>query len=198
VRLPPDLRARPARAADGAAVGEVMRACDSTYVEWAPAGWSPPPLAPDWCVRLEDPDRWARVAVDGRGAVIGFVSFRRARSLDRPGGPAGAPLPGVAHVGALFVHPSRWREGVASGLLAGAEAAMLDRGYVRAQLWTPSGAPAERFYRARGWALDGRAGFHEWLGLAVVGYAKTLAADPPCRRARDDALEAARPERRTP
>jgi GNAT superfamily N-acetyltransferase len=208
VTLPPDLRERPARAADARAVGELMRACDETYAAWAPAGWSAPPLLPDWRVRLEDAGRWSRVAVDAAGAVVAFVSFRQARSLDPPGGPAGQPVPGVAHVGALFVHPSRWREGIASALLARAEAAMLAGGYGRALLWTPSGAPAERFYRAHGWEADGRSGFHDWLGLPVVGYAKTLAADPPRRRAalaaravpasRGDARQAARAQRRGP
>jgi GNAT superfamily N-acetyltransferase len=179
VRLPSDLFERPARAADGSAIGELMRACDETYVSFTPAGWSPPPVVPDWHVRMEDAGRWSRVAVDAAGAVVGFVSFRQARSLDPPGGPAGEPVPGVAHVGALFVHPSRWREGIASALLARAEAAMLEGGYGRAQLWTPRGAPAERFYRARGWDPDGRSSFHDWLGLPVVGYAKVLAASGP-------------------
>ena len=48
------------------------------------------------------------------------------------------------------MHPSRWREGIAGAMLDAAEAAMAERGYVREQLWTPEGAPAERFYAARG------------------------------------------------
>ena len=32
-----------------------------------------------------------------------------------------------------------------------AEAEMRARGYVREQLWTPKGAPAEQFYLAQGW-----------------------------------------------
>jgi len=35
---------------------------------------------------------------------------------------------------------------------------MVARGYVREMLWTPEGAPAEHFYRVRGWARDGRGG----------------------------------------
>ena len=80
----------------------------------------------------------------------------------------------MAHLGILFVHPSRWREGIAATLLASAEAAMVERGCVREQLWTPEGAPAERFYAARGWKRDGRRAWHPWVGLEVVGYARDL------------------------
>jgi len=55
-----------------------------------------------------------------------------------------------------------------------AEAAMLERGCAREQLWTPEGAPAERFYAARGWERDGRRAWHPWVGLTVVGYARDL------------------------
>jgi GNAT superfamily N-acetyltransferase len=174
VTLPGDLRARPARASDGAAIGELMRACDETYVAWAPRGWTPPPVADPRTMRVQSLAQWARVAVDGEGHAIGLVTFRAARSSDEPGGPAGQLVPGVAHVGALYVHPARWREGIARALLACAEAAMAVDGYRLAQLWTPVGAPAERFYRACGWAADGRRGLNPWLGLEVLGYAKSL------------------------
>jgi GNAT superfamily N-acetyltransferase len=107
---------------------------------------------------------------------VALVSFRPARSVDPPGGAGeGEPLPAVAHLSALLVHPSRWREGIGAALLARAETAMAGSGYRDARLWTPDGAPAERFYRARGWSSDGRRGFNDWLGMAMVGYAKTLA-----------------------
>jgi hypothetical protein len=59
-------------------------------------------------------------------------------------------------------------------MLARAEAAMRARQYTAARLWTPAGAPAERFYAAQGWARDGRAAWDGWLGLAMVGYATRL------------------------
>ena len=51
----------------------------------------------------------------------------------------------------------------------------LARGYEREQLWTPEGAPAEAFYRSRGWERDGRSEWHPWAGLQMVGYARALA-----------------------
>ena len=80
----------------------------------------------------------------------------------------------MAHVGLVFVHPSRWRQGIAGALLSLAEAEMVARGYVREQLWTPVGAPAEQFYAARGWERDGRREWHPWVGLEMVGYAQEL------------------------
>ena len=55
-----------------------------------------------------------------------------------------------------------------------AEAEMVARGYTSAVLWTPDGAPAEQFYRSRGWARDGRSEWHPWVGLQMVGYARDL------------------------
>ena len=51
---------------------------------------------------------------------------------------------------------------------------VLASGYTAAQLWTPEGAPAERFYVARGWRRDGRSAWDGWLGLQMVGYATRL------------------------
>ena len=82
--------------------------------------------------------------------------------------------PRLAHLGLLFVHPSRWRQGIAGSMLDRAEAEMVARGCVREQLWTPLDAPAERFYAARGWARDGRRKWHPWVGMEMVGYARDL------------------------
>jgi GNAT superfamily N-acetyltransferase len=174
VTLPGDLRVRAAQANDGGAIVSLMRACDETYVSWAPPGWTPPAPPPEWPSRVSDASYRADVAVDGADRLVALVGWRPAGSGDGPGGGGGEPLPGIAHLGVLLVHPSRWREGVGAALLAQAEAAMAAGGYRHARLWTPAGAPAERFYRACGWGVDGRSGFNPWLSLEVVGYAKAL------------------------
>jgi GNAT superfamily N-acetyltransferase len=165
VSLPADLHKRPLVSGDMRALTELARVCDETYLEWTPPGWMVPVSPPGWADRyLASPDAWARVAVDGSGQFVATVAFRRADVQDR-----------AAHVGLVFVHPSRWREGIAGTILGLAEAEMVEHGYVREQLWTPDGAPAETFYRARGWARDGRREWHPWVGLEMVGYAKDLA-----------------------
>jgi hypothetical protein len=82
-----------------------MRACDETYLEWAPAGWRAPELAPARTVRLNAPGRWSHVLLDRGGGLVALVSFRPGFEAESPGAPAGDPLPGVAHLGTLLVHP---------------------------------------------------------------------------------------------
>jgi GNAT superfamily N-acetyltransferase len=159
---------------DAPALVALVRACDETYREWAPAGWAPPIVSPGWAESFLDPDRWTQVRVDDSGMLFGAVAFRQAHEQPVPGPAEGPQLPGVAHLSILFVHPSRWREGIAGAMLDDAEREMVARGFSREVLWTPEGAPAERFYVSRGWERDGRGAWHPWVGLRVVGYARDL------------------------
>jgi GNAT superfamily N-acetyltransferase len=168
------LGTRPPTPADGAALRDLLAACHATYQSWAPAGWPVPRASGDWGARVRDPERWSLCAFARDGALAAYVSFRPARRGETPGSVGGPVLAGVAHLAALYVHPSRWRQGIATAMLARAEAAMREQGYGAAQLWTPEGAPAERFYVARGWRRDGRSAWDGWLGLQMVGYATRL------------------------
>jgi GNAT superfamily N-acetyltransferase len=163
VSLPADLHERPLVAGDMPALTDLARVCDETYLEWTPRGWMVPVAPTRWADRYLAPDAWARVVPDSAGELVATVAFRRA-DVNEP----------VAHVGLVFVHPSRWRQGIAGSMLSLAEEEMLARGYVREQLWTPEGAPAEQFYAARGWERDGRREWHPWVGLEMVGYSKEL------------------------
>jgi GNAT superfamily N-acetyltransferase len=173
VTLPADLALRPAALADVPAIAALIRACDESYLEWAPAGWEPPPPGREldrWHGRLTDGSWWTRVAAEPDGRLVGLVGFRQAvTDTDLP-----EPIPGRAHVAAVFTHPDRWREGIASGLLALAERAMQEQGYREVQLWTPEPAPARRFYEATGWAHDGSTRWVEDLRLPLVAYVKPL------------------------
>ena len=161
--LPPDLRARPLGPSDMTALTELARACDETYLDWAPQGWTVPLPPPNWAEQHFQPQSWTHGAFDGPGRLLGTVAFRPADEDTT-----------IAHLGLVFVHPSRWREGIAGALLTSAEAEMAARGYLREQLWTPEGAPAERFYASRGWTRDGRTDWHPWVGLSMVGYSRDL------------------------
>jgi GNAT superfamily N-acetyltransferase len=163
---------RPFRAGDAEPLAELVRACDATYREWLPAGWTAPEVGTDWTARFGDPERWSLV-VEERGSIVGFCSFRPAYEEAIPGR-YGPPRPGVAHVGALFVAPTHWRRGIATRMLELACDEMRARGYRRAVLWTPEGAPAERLYTALGWKRDGRRAWSDWVGVVVVGYETPL------------------------
>ena len=119
-----------------------------------------PVAPPRWADRYMRPDAWSLLGWDD-DELIASVAFRP-HSYD------------VAHIGQVIVHPSRWRQGIASRLLALAEAEMRARGFLREQLWTPHGAPAEKLYATLGWTLDGRREWHPWAGLWMVGYSKAL------------------------
>ena len=157
---------RPPEAGDIDAMMTLVAACDQTWREWTPDGWEPPaPESARWVTQLGASDRWTRVAIEPDGRVVGLVSWGPART-----GPEWRVVPGTAHLGALFVHPDRWRRGIASRLLGAAVVAMRAEGYARARLNTPEGAPAERFYAAHGWQRGSEAQWHAVVRLPSVEY----------------------------
>lgn len=171
-----DIRLRPVTVADVPALGELGRRCDESHRAWVGRDLPVPPPAEqetEWHARLVRAGTWAVAAVTPDDAIAGACAFAAARE----GHHEGAFVPGTAHVSAVFVDPAHWRKGIARRLLDAAEAAMLERGYERARLWTLEGSPAERLYTALGWEPTGERGPYPALGLTVVRYVKALA--PP-------------------
>ncbi|MET0600457.1 MAG: GNAT family N-acetyltransferase [Baekduia sp.] len=153
-------------------VGLVLR-CDETVPEWLGRTVPIPPEAGEeleWELRFARSGAWIQVAEEDDGTIAGVVAFANGQVSreDR------TIVPGLAHVSAVFVEPSRWRRGVARRLLDGADAAMRAAGHERAQLWTLEGSPAEQLYAGLGWARDGRRDVYPPMGLAIVAYVKTL------------------------
>ena len=172
MELPADLTVRALHPDDLPAVVALIARCDATYRESAPAGWEPPDSEvrkPESRERLQDSQRWSRGAFDAEGRLVATAAWEQFKA------PEGEENPqGVAHVSAVFVDPSRWRQGIASVLLSQAEEAMRKRGYHLARLWTPEIAQARRFYESHGWRHDGRRKWHDRLELHIVGYEKPL------------------------
>jgi GNAT superfamily N-acetyltransferase len=168
-----DVRLRDGTRSDIPALSELLRICDLTQRDWAGPDVPVPSLMEEeleWELRFARAGAWVRVAEEAGGRLVGVVSYARATvsRQDR------TPVDGLAHVNAVFVHPDRWRRGLARELLDAAEAAMRAQGYGRAQLWTLEGSPAERFYVARGWAPDGRRDHYAPMALDTVAYVKAL------------------------
>ena len=182
--LPPDLTLRAPDGGDVEAIAALVAACDESYRDWAPAGWTPPGPGLEldrWRGRITDGSWWTRVAVEPGGRVVGLVCFtqavaQRPSPADPPAEAAATlePIPHRGHVSAVFTHPDRWREGIASGMLEHAETAMRAEGFREVQLWTPREAPARRFYEASGWRHDGREQWLADIGLPIVAYVKPL------------------------
>ena len=175
--LPADVELRAPTAGDERAIAALVGACDETYRAWTPPGWEPPPPGRElerWRGRITDGSWWTRVAFEPGGRAVGLVCFTQALAWVSDDAGPGEPIPGRAHVSAVFTHPDRWREGIAAAMLATAEDAMRAEGYREVQLWTPRDAPARRFYDAAGWHHDGREQWLAELALPILSYLKQL------------------------
>jgi GNAT superfamily N-acetyltransferase len=166
------VRLRPPTRADIPALAELSMACDVTQRDWAGPDTPVPSIEEqelEWDLRFARSGAWLLVAEED-GAIVGAVSYAQA-TVTRTDH---TPIPGRAHVNAVFVHPAHWRKGIARTLLDAAEAAMGEQGYHEAQLWTLEGSPAEQLYGALGWARDGRREEYAPMRLHAVAYVKRL------------------------
>jgi GNAT superfamily N-acetyltransferase len=84
------------------------------------------------------------VAEDDKGKTLGMASMGRARD---------SGLGYDAEVYTLYVDPLMTGRGVGRALLAGAFAALSERGHVRCVIWAHAGNPARFFYEAMGGKL---------------------------------------------
>lgn len=166
------MRLRDATTADRDALVDLVLRCDATYREWAGPDLRLPSRDEElahWHRRFADPLGRIRVAEAG-GAVVGTCAWTQARQ----GHGVGPPIAGRAHVSAVFVDPGHWRRGLAARLLGEATGAMRAAGFASAQLWTPAGAPARRFYEAQGWTVTGATLHMAELNLPLVMYERDL------------------------
>jgi GNAT superfamily N-acetyltransferase len=163
---------RDAVIADRDELVDLVLRCDATYRDWAGPSLRLPHRDEEvahWHRRFADPVQRIRVAeVDGEiAATCAWTQARQAHGL-------GPLIPGRAHVSAVFVDPRHWRKGIAATLLGEACTAMAEAGFESAQLWTPEGAPARRFYEASGWTANGNTLHMPELNLPLVMYERPL------------------------
>jgi GNAT superfamily N-acetyltransferase len=159
---------RAATLADAEAVARLVVEGFEEFRSFAPAGWTPPPLA-DEVERMEellpDPDVWSRVAESG-GAIVGQVTIMPASWHW-----AAVEDPSLAHLRTLFVRRDFWGTGVATSLHAAATGAARERGFSAMRLFTPAGqARARRFYEREGWVQAGDEFHQPALGMVIVEY----------------------------
>lgn len=116
------------------------------------------------------PDAPERYVADRGGQVVGFVWLGAWRGPD-----AFAEL---GEIGAIYLDPAHWRQGIGRLLMSRAEQRLIELGYAEARLWVLADNPrARRFYEAVGWHDDGGRQTYEVGGavLPEVRYARTLA-----------------------
>lgn len=170
--LPDDLELRQLELEDVAAISGLIGACDRSYLEWAPDEWSPPEISSDlekWRRRLAEDEHWTLGALDAQGDLVGMTAARQATV-----GEPEVPIACRGHLGALFVHPSRWRQRIGVGLLERAELAMRELGFEAAMLITPELGPARAFYEATGWSANGEREYQQDFDMGMVEYEKDL------------------------
>ena len=164
---------RDATTRDRDALVDLVLRCDETYRDWAGPELRTPARDEElahWHRRFADPQQRIRIAeIDG--VIAGTCAWTQARQAHG----VGPMIRGRAHVSAMFVDPGHWRKGIAAALMREAVAAMAAAGFGSAQLWTPEGAPARRFYEASGWTLVRGARLHmPELNLPLVMYETAL------------------------
>ena len=97
------------------------------------------------------------------------ASGRRGRAR-RPGSTTARCSTGVAHVGAVFVHPARWRQGIAAALLRAGRAGDAGARLHRRPAVDAGGRAGRALLRgARLAARRARRRGTTWIGLTVVG-----------------------------
>jgi GNAT superfamily N-acetyltransferase len=166
------VRLRSATTADRDALVDLVLRCDETYRDWAGPVLRVPSRDEElahWHRRFADPLQRIRIA-DIDGAVAGTCAWTQARRAHG----VGPAIEGRAHISAMFVAPDHWRQGIASRLMDQAVEEMLQAGFDSAQLWTPEGAPARRFYEACGWTVTGDTLHMPELNLPLVMYETRL------------------------
>jgi GNAT superfamily N-acetyltransferase len=162
-----DVTIRAPTPADVSRIAAVVAEGFDGYRSFAPAGWTPPPMAEHERYlgeRLWDQDTWATLA-ERDHTIAGVVSMIPAATSRRP-----VDDPRLAHLWQLFIAREWWGSGLATRLHGLVTEAALTRGFTAMRLYTPADqARARRFYEREGWRLTGAEPDDE-IGFAVVEY----------------------------
>src|SRR5207247_10904924 len=104
-----------------------------------------------WRVLTQDPEKSIFVAEDRDGNIVGFSALGPSRDADAN--------PNTAEVGAIYVHPEKWKKGIGRALLSASLDQVRTREFDQITLWV-----LEANQRARS--------FYEWVGMFQVGAMK--------------------------
>lgn len=118
---------------------------------------------------MENPTAFLFLA-DGAEGIVGMALGMQGLAE----GGAGPPIEDLCHVGAVFVAPERWGEGLGGALVEAVLSEARSRGYARAQLWThAANRRAHRLYERRGFRRTGREGEDDH-GKTLAHHARRL------------------------
>lgn len=109
------------------------------------------------------------VVAEEAGELVGVAVTVQALAHDGHG----PPIPGLAHVSAVFVVPERWGQGIGQALLDLAMEHARAQAYDRAQLWTHvDNQHARALYEGKGFVASGRE--QELDGQLIMHYERAL------------------------
>ena len=110
------------------------------------------------------------LVADAGGALLGFASY--APSHDRDADPGR-----VGEIGAIYLLPSAWGNGVGRRLMDATLVCMAEAEFIQVTLWVlDSNVRARQFYAAGGWSADGAQKLDESRGFPItqVRYRRSL------------------------
>ncbi|MGH2540891.1 MAG: GNAT family N-acetyltransferase [Actinomycetota bacterium] len=122
-----------------------------------------------WRDAIPDGDQIVLVAVDPRGAVVGFAHAAGSDDADAASG--------TAQLYAIYLGEEAAGKGIGRALLARVSDEMRSAGFARTTLWVlESNEHARRFYERAGWSWDGTRSAHQvqCANLPIVRYAVDL------------------------
>ena len=108
------------------------------------------------------------VVAEGPGGLVGYTGFGWSRDPDA--------LPGLGELRSIFVHPTAWRGGVGTALVARVWDGLRADGFAEATLWSfLANGRANAFYEAHGMTRDGaRRREAVWADVDQVRYRRSL------------------------
>jgi ribosomal protein S18 acetylase RimI-like enzyme len=111
------------------------------------------------------------VLVEDDGELVAMALVVQALAQD---GASRDPLPGLAHVSMIAVHPGRWGQRLGALVMDRAQLEARERGFSRAQLWTHvTNRRAQRLYERLGWTASGRTKIDDH-GERILHYVREL------------------------
>jgi ribosomal protein S18 acetylase RimI-like enzyme len=114
-----------------------------------------------WRELTQQPDKSIFVAEDDKHNVVGFSALRSSPDVDAD--------PQTAQVGAIYVHPEKWKEGIGRALLSVTVDRARERGFQQVTLWVlEANRRARGFYDSFGFSHDGATKDDDhWEGFVV-------------------------------
>ena len=164
--LPPRVTVAPGGTADRAAAFKIWRIANA-----ARRGGEPAPQDHEDRVRryLDLPHAFLHLA-RLEGEAVGMALAMQGLADDG----LGPPVPGLCHVGLVFVLPQHWGTGIGRMLVDAVLREAADRGYARVQIWTHlDNLRAQRLYVRSGFTPTGREKIND-QGEAILQLAQPL------------------------